>query len=1760
MTTKTYFFGIFGKTRKICATLLLLLLSFVSFAQSIDRYSYSVLAQYCWNYEGFQDRHRPQRTYYELDSFALYFVGALGGTNWISAKGTRTMGQTESLYENNHIYTGYIFYDYITYNHSQFCSNGVDHLSNCYSNRYLLKIDSSHYVQYLYNTEQCATPSTHGTTIVIMQVCPYRSFHILSSSMQVPYNEQVTIYAKDTGYFEQDYIWQYSTDFAQSYHDFLSGKSISFGINDIPNVGIGQDIYFRLKQCNGMGSTPIIITFKPIFPEPELAQYQASSNCHSNPPAPVTLRLERELNENETITDVYLFQSESDGMTIGRVNVPFVQNGRDITLQFDNPLPNFNYYIMVEWSSYNTPMMSKSSRLQITNPTPYVISANAIPPACHYNNGDITIILQNIVLEHNTMNKYLSTDGIHFQQIFDNEVPLIEHGIFDEVVQTGDYNIQNLPDGNYFVYLADNNDCRSNVVNVNITAPPTLSVNFSTTNVSGVQYNNGVPDTVSDGSIDINFVQNDVNTYQVLTNTQNLPIGAGKLVIAYNSGQCKDTFDFHIGLNPVKLQVEIRESVGVSCYALSDAVLSPVIVQDSYLSKSYKWYKLQNGRFVLVGTNEQLTNVTAGSYRLECYSGGLRSVFDYNVVQPTRFNAVASMIFDPSCYDYEDGKIAVRTSGGTSPYSLLWNTGETTDSIHKLPAGFYQCWATDAHGCRDSVMVSLMNFPPVSVDIDASIALCNAPVGEIALTAHGGVQGYSYYWNEKPGNAVLHNAAGGIYHYEVKDEHGCSVAGDVDIRDTNVVEIGDAVVRHPEYATSMYGELTIVEPNGEITVFPSKGLPPYQYQWSNGVTTQHISGLSGGNYTVTVTDVHNCSAAQSISVENYEALKTEIEADNVSCYGLADGNVRAHVQGGKAPYKYSWSTSDTSEIVEGLPAGNYYLMVKDANNVISLASVSLTQPAPLAGEMFVRQPDCFGENDGFAGIEIVGGNGGYQYLWSSGETTSYAENLTEGNYYIMVHDSKNCKLNDSAKIVFPEKLTANFRSKNLSYTGSQYGEVAELEPDGEIEIIAAGGTGSLEYFLNDQQVTAISDHLETGTYVAFVYDEHRCFVTDTIVLIKPDNLVSGLKVLQHVMCYGGEDSELEAIADGGTPPYNYYLNSVPTNFVPNSKFSAKKYIFEVEDAFGIRSVDSVSIHQPNVILVDFSIDSITGCDRNDGKIQAMVNGGVEPYEYVWLNNGNVISTEAILDSIPAGVYQLQLTDANNCFSEYYVVMNNPNPMVITAIVRNVSYVGSLQGVVNPVINDGRISVFVEGGFPPYRYTWSHSATTPVVNNLAVGTYSVEVRDVNDNVSYAVFNVSKAEDMILTVEQTAEILCYGDNTASLVSHISGGTAPFRYDWTSTSTTPTTTTAVSNLASGRYKLTITDALGIVSSYQIEVQQPDLLTVDFQKTDVSCFGSNDGSIVLDIFGGIGNYNVEWSVENNNSTSLQHITEGLYSFWVADGNGCMATNTIEVYKPTDVRFTLSDTEFTLCNGQMAIVSASNPDNEYLWQHPSGWVYEGQNVELTDAGKYIVTAYNSDNCIMKDTVSIVRKNDEISVNIWASSEVAEGIPYIAANAESPHHNDAIWRIKAVGNNENNGDISLQNKNYLNATFSQSGDYEIYLTAYRNGCMASDTALVTVYPSDSLLVMRSSAKIVKNLQVAPNPVNDVLYFSCHTDKQTDLRWQLINSETGRVVLNGNIVSFGDTKCTIDVETVVAGTYILLVSAERQNETAIVVII
>ncbi|GHV35238.1 hypothetical protein FACS1894178_4380 [Bacteroidia bacterium] len=1734
----------------------MLLLSFYSFSQN-GPYLYQVVTNYCWNYEGFQDRQRPQRVYREISPFTLHFVGSLsGGADWINEKGTYLRGQYEPLSEDTHIYAGYIFYNYITYNYAQTCTNGVEYMGNCYQGRYLVNTDSAHYAQYLYATEQCVVPTTPGTAITTMYICPAGGFRILSSSMQVPYNEQVVLYAKDTGYFEQDYIWQYSTDFAENYHDFLSGKSISFNINDIPNAAVGQDIYLRLKQCRGTGTAPITVTFEPIFPELELSQYQAFSDCYSNPPAPVTLRLERELNGNESVTDVYLFQSENNGMVTGRINVPFVRNGRDITLQFNSPVPNFNYYIMVEGACSNIPMMSKSSRLQITNPAPYAISVNTIQPTCHYTNGEIAIQLQNPSAGNKMLNKYLSTDGIHFQQILGNDL----RGFFDDIVKADIYPIRGLSAGNYFVYLADNNDCRSNVANVSITTPPALSVNFSTTNVSGIQYINGVPDTVSDASVNINFVQNDGNGYQVLTPTQNLPIGAGKLVIAYNSGQCKDTFDFNIGLNPVKLQVEIREVAGVSCYALNDAVLSPVIVQDSYLSKSYKWYKLQNGNFVLVGTNENLTNVAAGTYRLECYSGGLRAVFDYNVAQPTRLNAVASMIFDPSCHNYEDGKIAVKTSGGTSPYSLLWNTGETSDTIRNLPAGLYKCWTTDALGCKDSVMVSLINFPPVTVDVSTSIALCDAPVGRIVLTAHGGVQDYVYYWDGKLGNFMLRNAAGGVYHYEVKDGHGCSVTGNVDIRDTNIVEISNVIVHQPDYVGSMYGEFTTVEPNGEIAVFPSKGLPPYQYQWSNGATTQHISGLSDGIYTVTVTDAHYCSATRSFLIEKYKPFITEIKAENVSCYGLADGNVQAQVQGGKPPYRYSWSTSDTSAVVEGLPEGSYYLTVKDANNVISLASISITQPAPLVGEMFVWQPNCFGENDGFARIEVSGGNGGYQYLWSSGEITNYANNLAEGNYYVMVHDSKNCSITDSVKIVFPEKLTASFRSKNLSYTGSQYGEIAELDPDGEIEMLATGGTGQLRYFINNQQVAALTDSLDTGTYVAFVYDQHKCFVTDTIILIKPNNLISELSVLQHVMCYGGEDGELETIADGGTPPYNYYLNSVPTNFVPNRKFSAKKYIFEVEDALGIRSVDSITIHQPDVISVNFSIDSVTGCDRYDGKILPMVSGGVEPYTYVWLNKGNVISTEAVLDSIPAGVYHLQLTDANNCFSEYYVVMNNPDPMMITAIVRNVSYVGSIQGIDNPVVNDGRISVFVEGGFPPYRYMWSHSATTPVVDNLAVGTYSLEVTDVNNNVSYAVFNISKAENMILTVEQTAEILCYGDNTASLISGISGGTAPFRYDWTPNLGTTTTTTTLSDLASGMYNLTVTDALGIASSYQIEIRQPDLLAVNSQKTDVSCFGSNDGNIVLDISGGTGNYNIEWSVGSNHSTSLQHITEGIYGFWVTDDNGCTATNTIEIYKPADVRFTLSEKEFTLCNGQTARVSASNPDNSYLWQHPSGWVYEGQNVALSDAGQYVVTAYNSDNCMMKDTVKIIRKNDEISVSIWASSEVAAGIPYIAANAESPNHDAAVWNIKALDNNENNCDISLQNKNYLNAIFSQSGNYEIYLTAYHNGCMAMDTALVTVYPSDSLLVLRSSAKVVKNLQVVPNPVNDVLNFSCYTDNQTDVRWQLISSETGKVVLSGNISAFGDTKYTIDVETVVAGTYVLLLLAEGQNETAIVVII
>ena len=342
--------------------------------------------------------------------------------------------------------------------------------------------------------------------------------------------------------------------------------------------------------------------------------------------------------------------------------------------------------------------------------------------------------------------------------------------------------------------------------------------------------------------------------------------------------------------------------------------------------------------------------------------------------------ATASTVTNVSCFNGNNGSATVSPSGGVPPYSYSWNSSpiQTTQTATGLRAGVYTVTVTDSRGTMTTANATITQpnaLTNVLATTITNVGCFGGNNGSATVTnPTGGTPPYTYQWNTNPQQITqtATNLTAGTYMVTVTDTKGCTATSSVTITQpaqplSNVI---GQTIQHVKCNGSSTGSVTVSNPIG--------GTPPYTYKWNSvpEQKTQIATNLSAGTYSVTVTDFNGCTAT-SFATVNEPTKVTNVQASvvkNISCYGLSDGSAKvSDSRGGTPPYTYQWNTVpvQNTQTVTNLKAGEYVVVVSDANGCIAQSLISITQPnAPLAiGNAKVdKQVSCFGESDGAVSV------------------------------------------------------------------------------------------------------------------------------------------------------------------------------------------------------------------------------------------------------------------------------------------------------------------------------------------------------------------------------------------------------------------------------------------------------------------------------------------------------------------------------------------------------------------------------------------------------------------------------------------------------------------------------------------------------------------------------------------------------------------------------------------------------------------------
>lgn len=275
--------------------------------------------------------------------------------------------------------------------------------------------------------------------------------------------------------------------------------------------------------------------------------------------------------------------------------------------------------------------------------------------------------------------------------------------------------------------------------------------------------------------------------------------------------------------------------------------------------------------------------------------------------------------------------------------------------------------------------------------------------------------------------------------------------------------------------------------NGAIDITVSGANGSVSYLWSDGSTSEDRTGLAPGNYNVTVTDSKNCKATASFTVSEPDALGVTAVTADITTVGGNDGSIDLTVTGGTKPYSYSWSDGYTGEDRTGLTAGDYSVVITDANGCSTKASYTLKGPdCQVAVKGITTDVKCYGDSNGSIDITVSGAIGDVTYLWNDGYTGEDRSNLAAGNYSVTVKDAAGCSASASFTVSQPSK-PLKIRSQVTGVSGPK-------KCDGTAQVKAVGGTAPYTYQWHDGYVGDTRTGLCKGTYIVTVTDAHGCSV------------------------------------------------------------------------------------------------------------------------------------------------------------------------------------------------------------------------------------------------------------------------------------------------------------------------------------------------------------------------------------------------------------------------------------------------------------------------------------------------------------------------------------------------------------------------------------------------------------------------------------------------------------------------------------------
>ena len=946
----------------------------------------------------------------------------------------------------------------------------------------------------------------------------------------------------------------------------------------------------------------------------------------------------------------------------------------------------------------------------------------------------------------------------------------------------------------------------------------------------------------------------------------------------------------------------------------SSAQLELQLLNSPFSTTAFQWQVFLNGNWEdIPGANSLTWNLPnpqdGAEYRLLVASATPNlAVPNCRIVsQAIRLAQMPALVISASgsdvlCFGQGSASVAAQTFSGQAPYQYTWSNGSTEQMMTGVAAGNYMVTISDALGCSAATSATVIEAPQLIAGIISLPVSCfNGSDGQVIAAASGGTSPYTFSWENGTSGNTIQGLSAGNYQLTITDGHGCT--------STASGSIGTPSALTPMATggiSSCFGGN-----DGIATVLANGGTSPYTFLWSSGQTDAQISGLSAGNYLVTVTDAQGCSASTSGNISEPLALLPATNGGGTSCFGGNDAIATASASGGTSPYAFQWSGGQSTAQVSGLSAGNYLVTVTDAHGCSASTSGNISEPLALLPATNGGGTSCFGSNDAIATASASGGASPYSFLWSSGQTGAQISGLSAGPYTLTLTDAQGCSATATGNIQEPGLLVANTLAGTVSCFGGNNATASAS---------TSGGTSPYNFLWSNGQTTTLIGGLSAGIYTVTATDVHGCTAVQWASVDQSALLVS-TAVSAATACFGGNDGSVSIQSNGGQAPYQYQWSNGQTG-ITIIGLPAGLYSVTITDAFGCTSLNTALVSQPPQLTLSAAPGAVSCFGGANGTLNASLVGGTGPYTIAWSNGQSGIEA----NGLSAGTYTLTATDAQGCTVSSMAAVITPTAILSGITAQDPDCFGGANGMA---------TLLTSGGTPPYSFQWQNGQTGASAQQLSAETYQVTATDSNGCTHTRSISLSQPTVVSGNI-QALEAGCFGAATGQAWGSASGGVPPYTFTWQNGQTTA----QINGLTSGWYGLSITDAHQCAGKMQVWVGQPTPLSVVPATQPVSCPEVANGIAYASASGGVGPYSFAWS-NGQSGPEISALDMGVYTVTATDAHGCMAVQmeTVDSELPLEVDLGLDQTIFL---GDALVLTANTnvpPDEiqDYNWSGSGG-------------------------------------------------------------------------------------------------------------------------------------------------------------------------------------------------------------------------------